>query len=60
MDFRAEQDGQKGIRLFRDGQVFGVLDLDSPEKNRFSDEDRAGLEEFARILEKTAVFSGDR
>ena len=48
------------VPLFRDGQVFGVLDLDSPEKNRFSDEDRVGLEEFARILEKTAVFSGDR
>ena len=48
------------VPLFRDGQVFGVLDLDSPEKNRFSDEDRAGLEEFARILEKTAAFSGDR
>ena len=48
------------VPLFRDGQVFGVLDLDSPEKNRFSDEDQAGLEEFSRILEKTAAFSEDR
>ncbi len=33
------------------GQVVGVMDLDSPEKGRFTEEDRAGLEGFARILE---------
>ena len=31
--------------------VAGVLDIDSPEFDRFSDEDRKGLEEFARIVE---------
>lgn len=35
-----------------DGQVVGVLDIDSPVKNRFTREDQAGLEEFVGILEK--------
>ena len=32
------------------GRLFGVLDIDSPEEKRFTEEDRAGLEEFVRIL----------
>ena len=38
------------IPLFKDGEVFGVLDIDSPIFDRFDDGDRAGLEEFAAIL----------
>ena len=34
-----------------DGKIVGVLDLDSPHIGRFTEEDRAGLEEFIRILE---------
>ena len=34
------------------GQIVGVLDIDSPYKNRFTEEDQAGLEEFVHILEK--------
>ena len=33
------------------GQIVGVLDIDSPEKNRFTQEDQAGLEAFVKILE---------
>ena len=33
-----------------EGRVWGVLDLDSPERNRFTDTDREGLEGFCRIL----------
>ena len=40
------------IPLWRRGQVAAVLDIDSPLLNRFSPADQAGLEEFARILEK--------
>ncbi len=40
------------IPLRRGDRVAGVLDLDSPEKNRFTEEDREGLEAFAAILEK--------
>ena len=32
------------------GEIIGVLDIDSPIFNRFSEADRTGLEEFARIL----------
>lgn len=32
------------------GQIWGVLDIDSPLFGRFSEDDREGLEEFARIL----------
>ncbi len=34
-----------------DGQIAGVLDLDSPHIGRFTPEDQAGLEDFVRILE---------
>ena len=33
------------------GEVIGVLDIDSPVFNRFNDEDKVGLESFARVLE---------
>ena len=38
------------IPLHSGGKVIGVLDIDSPIFNRFSDTDREGLEEFTRIL----------
>ena len=40
------------VPLRRDGQVFGVLDIDSPLLHRFSEADKDGLEAFAHILEK--------
>ena len=40
------------IPLFRDGEVIGVLDIDSPNYSRFDERDRIGLEEFAKIIEK--------
>ncbi len=39
------------VPIHVNGEIFGVLDIDSPVKNRFSDEDREGLERFVRILE---------
>ena len=33
------------------GQIWGVLDIDSPHFDRFSDEDKAGLEQFVSVLE---------
>lgn len=39
------------IPLLRDGRVFGVLDLDSPIPNRFSQQDEAGIAALARALE---------
>ncbi len=42
------------VPLHRDGRVIGVLDIDSPQLDRFSAEDQAGLEAFARVLEENA------
>lgn len=39
------------VPIHADGNVVGVLDLDSPQVGRFRPEDQAGLEEFVRILE---------
>lgn len=39
------------VPIHADGQVVGVLDIDSPRIGRFTEEDQAGLEEFVRILE---------
>jgi L-methionine (R)-S-oxide reductase len=38
------------VPLTKDGQVLGVLDLDSPNPNRFDDEDREGCETLVRIF----------
>ena len=33
------------------GEIWGVLDIDSPYLNRFTEADRAGLEDFVKVLE---------
>jgi L-methionine (R)-S-oxide reductase len=38
------------IPLLKDGNLLGVLDIDSPEKNRFDELDQQKLEEFVEIL----------
>lgn len=38
------------IPLMRGDEVFGVLDIDSPVFDRFSEADREGLESFAAII----------
>lgn len=40
------------IPLHRCGEQYGVLDIDSPYQGRFTEEDRAGLELFASVLER--------
>jgi L-methionine (R)-S-oxide reductase len=39
------------VPLRHQGKVIGVLDLDSPQKGRFTDDDRRGLEAFCVLLE---------
>ena len=39
------------VPLRKNGAVYGVLDIDSPQIGRFTTEDRTGLEGFARLLE---------
>ena len=40
------------IPIHVNGAIWGVLDIDSPYLNRFTEEDRAGLEQFVAMLEK--------
>lgn len=48
------------IPLFSNGQVEGVLDIDSPVFERFSEEDKAGLEEFADIISKEVFGASEK
>lgn len=40
------------VPLHKEGRIMGVLDIDSPLLHRFTEGDKAGLEAFARILER--------
>ena len=40
------------VPIYVDGKIWGVLDIDSPIIGRFSEDDKAGLEEFVKILQK--------
>ena len=39
------------IPLYKDNQVIGVLDIDSPILSRFTEDDRTGLEDCAALLQ---------
>jgi len=39
------------VPIHYDGKVVGVLDIDSPEPDRFSEEDRAVLESLVKVIE---------
>jgi GAF domain-containing protein len=41
------------VPLIRDGEILGVLDLDSPSLARFDAEDQAGMEALAAIYVAT-------
>jgi L-methionine (R)-S-oxide reductase len=40
------------IPIIKDGHVYGVLDIDSPIKNRFDETDQEYLEQFIQVLTK--------
>ena len=40
------------LPIHRNGEIFGVLDIDSPEFGRFSREDQLALEAFVGVLER--------
>lgn len=41
------------VPIYKNGEIYGVLDLDSPYFSRFTEEDQAGLEALMRVLEET-------
>lgn len=40
------------VPLHKDGTVWGVLDIDSPVKGRFTEEDRIKLEKVGKVIEE--------
>ena len=47
------------IPIHVNGEVYGVLDIDSPVKDRFSEEDQSGLEALVMVIEeKLGTLSG--
>lgn len=40
------------IPIHKNGEIIGVLDIDSPVFDRFSEDDAAGLEGFVKVLEE--------
>ena len=40
------------VPIVKDGTLIGVLDIDSPIKERFNEQDQAGLEQFVQVLIK--------
>ena len=40
------------VPIHVNGEIWGVLDIDSPIIGRFSEDDKTGLEEFVKVLER--------
>ena len=45
------------VPILHDGRLIGVLDIDSPVKGRFDDEDRTGCERLVRIFVEAIAVS---
>ena len=41
------------VPMFKNGEIYGVLDIDSPYFARFTEEDQLGLEALVRALEES-------
>lgn len=39
------------VPIHKNGEIWGVLDIDSPHIGHFTEKDRAGLEQFVKVLE---------
>lgn len=48
------------VPILNKGKIVGVLDIDSPEPDRFSAEDEAGLADLGRIIGEKVDFTGLR
>ena len=46
------------VPIHNAGRVVAVLDIDSPKMGRFSDADKAGLMEFAEVIEDKVEWEG--
>ena len=46
------------IPIHKSGELIGVLDIDSPKFDRFSEADQTGLEKVVKVLEEMMVYNG--
>jgi L-methionine (R)-S-oxide reductase len=46
------------VPMIQSGRLLGVLDIDSPQLNRFDGEDAAGLESLVKLLIRGSEFTG--
>ena len=44
------------VPIHKNGEVIAVLDIDSPKFERFTSEDKEGLEDFVRTIEEVTEF----
>lgn len=44
------------LPIFHAGRLIGVMDIDSPQLNRFSQEDAVGLDQLCKILETSVCW----
>ena len=44
------------VPIHKANRAIGVLDIDSPSPTRFTEEDKEGLEQLVRVLERTIIF----
>lgn len=44
------------VPIMVDGRLFGVLDIDSPKKNRFDDDDLTGFEQLVAVFKAATRF----
>ena len=46
------------VPLWKNGEVWGVLDIDSPTVGRFTEADQDGLEQVAKVIEEVLQNNG--
>ena len=52
----AQSQSEIVIPLLQEGRLLGVVDIDSPVKNRFDEKDRHGLEKMAAMLVNACIW----
>lgn len=48
----ADSNSEIVIPILKDGEIYLLLDIDSPKLNRFKEDDKCGLEEIALLINK--------
>lgn len=52
----ADSNSEIVVPIHSEGEIVAVLDIDSPHKSRFNEDDRKGLADIVKIIEKNIVW----